>query len=602
MSTDDALQQALKLHLAGDIAAASRAYRRILAAHPKHADALHLLGLTHIQSGRPGAAVPLIEKAIAVNPGLAAFHGNLGTAFLALGKLTEARRAYERAVAIHPGYVDGWRNLGSLCARSDDHVAAADAYERLSQLAGGHDGHALGYLSLSLAVMCEWDRLDGVREPLLAALRTSNAEASPVPPFALVAYDLSPEEWRRAGDRAAAFIKRRALGPQGRAARHQPRPRPDRLRIGYLSEDFHEHATAYLIGEMLEAHDRTRFTTFAYSYGPRDGGAARRRVAAAVDQLVEIGALSPAQAAQRMLDDRIDILVDLKGHTGLARTDILAWRPAPLTIAYLGFPGTFGGDFVDYILADRFVIPEAEEANYSERVICLPHCYQANDSRRPRPAARPAKSACGLPEDAIVLCVFNNSFKIGRAICQAWLDLLAAHPRTILWFIDCHPVAGANLRRAASERGIAADRLVFAPRLPHEQHMMRIGAADLFLDTYPCGGHTTASDALWTGVPVITLAGRTFASRVAGSLLSALGLGELVTGDLASYGALASRLIGDPEELGALRARLVERTIASPVFDGRRIARDIEAAYDRAWETFAAGRAPQGFALDAREP
>ncbi len=599
MTSEQTLQEAVRLHLAGEVAAAARLYRRVLAAHPKHADALHLLGLAHMQTGRPGAALPLLEKAIAQRGDVAAFHGNLGTVLLALGREREARAAYERSVAVDAAYADGWRNLGSLCSRMSDQASAARAYGEAARLGGGRDGEALGYLGLSLASICDWDRLDAVRAQILAAAAGGEEVALPVPPFSMLIHEVGPDLLRRAADRAAAFVRRRARGDRPPPFAHAARPRRARLRVAYLGDDFRDHAIGYLIAETLERHDRDRFEIFAYSYWPADAGAQAKRLRAGVDRFVEIATLAPAAAAQRIFADGIDILVDLKGHTGTARGDIVALRPAPITVNYLGYPGTWGGDCVDYILADRSLIPAEAEPHYAERVVCLPLCYQANDGRRPRPAAPPRKQDFGFDPDSILLCAFHNSFKISREMFGCWLGLLAAHPRAKLWLLEFDSTGSANLRRAAEAAGIAPGRLVFAPRLGQAEHLARIGAADLFLDAYPYGGHTSASDALWAGVPVVTRSGPCFQSRVGASLLGALGLDELIAPDLDSYRALADRLLADTEALARLRKRVTDAAAASPLFSGSRAARDLERAYDAMWERFASGQRPQGFVLPA---
>ncbi len=601
MAGDDIFQQAVRLHTGGDPAGAERLYRRVLASNPRHADALHLSGLARFQQGDPDRAARLIRRAIAYMPNTPPFYGNLGTVLSAMGNAADARAAYEKAVAIDPAYADGWRNLGSLCARMEDHEAAARAYNQLVRLTGGKDGQALGFLGLSMAVLCEWSEMDLLKGVLANVpdwrqSKESGAGLPPVPPFTLVVHDVSPAEFRYRADLTAAFIKAQAL--QGAAPfAHRPYPRRDRLRIGYLSEDFHEHATAYLMAEMLESHDRSRFEIFAYAYDADDGGPMRKRIQNGVEHFVDILRLNQPQSAARIKEDGIDILVDLKGHTGMARTAILPLRPAPILVEYIGFPGTFGGDYIDYIIADRFVVPEDGAADYSERIVRLPLSYQVNDRARPRPATRPEKRDWGLPDDAFVFCSFNNSFKITERMFGIWLDLLRERADSVVWLLDFHPLATAKLRRVAEEQGIDPARLIFAPRVPRDRHLARIGAADLFIDTYPCGAHTTASDALWCGVPVIALAGRSFASRVAGSLLHALGFGELVTADYESYRALISRLAGDAAELAGLRARLAAAVANSPVFDGARFARDLERAYDRMWDIFAAGEKPEGFAV-----
>lgn len=591
-TADQIFRDAVARHQSGDLDGAGRLYKKLLKLSPTHPDGLHLSGLLALQRGEPGKAEKLIRAAIAITPKAPAFHGNLGTAQLHSGRPDDAMASYRRAVELDESFTDGWRNMAALAAQMGDHEQSALAYSTVVRLTGGADGNALGYLGLELAVLCDWDNLPIVREAIGALPSWRTGKALPAPPFSLLVHDLSPAEQRRHADEMAGLIESRA-----KPIPHTPAPRRPRLRLGYLSEDFHDHATAYLLAEALESHDHSRFEVFAYSYGPAADGGARSRLKAACDHWVELGAEPPDASARRIQADGIDILVDLKGHTGLARTGILAARPAPIQVAWLGFPGTFGGTCMDYIVADRFVIPPGAESYYAEQVVRLPACYQPNDSRRPRAATREPKAKWGLPDDAFVIAVFNNSFKINAEAFAVWIAVLQAHPDAVLWFVEFHPTATANLRNMAEAVGIDPARLIFAPRRPQAEHLLRLSAADLFLDTWPCGGHTTASDALWAGVPLVAWTGETFASRVAGSLLHALGFDELITGSQAAYHALAQHLATERGELAELRQRLWQATTTSPLFDGKAFVGPLEAAFDAMWARWEKGEKPQGFDL-----
>jgi protein O-GlcNAc transferase len=589
-TADQLLQDAVKLHMAGDLDGAERLYKSLLKLAPLHPDGLHLSGLAAMQKGRLKDAERLIRGAIAASPKAAAFHGNLATVLMSDGRPDEAMACYRKAVQLDEAYVDGWRNMASLAARTGDHETSALAYSNVVRLTAGADGGALGYLGLELAVLCDWDNLPVVKEAISALPSWRTGKSLPVAPFTLLIHDFSPAEQRRHADEAASLIESRVA-----PLPHEPRARRPRLRLGYLSEDFHDHATAYLLAEALESHDRSRFEIFAYSYGPEDKGAVRARLRDACDHWVEMGALSEPDCAKRIAADGIDILVDLKGHTGQARTGILAARPAPVQVAWLGFPGTFGGTCMDYIIADPYVIPPGAEGDYAEQVVRLPLCYQPNDSRRPRAAPREPKAKWGLPEDSLVVAVFNNTFKINAETLAVWISVLKAQHDAVLWFVDFHPAATASLRAMVSAVGIDPARLIFAPRLPQAEHMARLSAADLFLDTWPCGGHTTASDALWAGVPLVAWAGRTFASRVAGSLLHALGFDEMITESQGAYHALAQHLAKDRNALEQVRQRLWAATLSSPVFDGKAFVGPLEQALDIMWARWEKGEKPKGF-------
>lgn len=367
-----------------------------------------------------------------------------------------------------------------------------------------------------------------------------------------------------------------------------PKPRPQRLRIGYVSADFCNHATSCLMAQLLESHDPERFEIFAYSWSPDDRSALRSRVRTAFNAphggFHEIAHLSDAQAAALIASHGIDIAVDLKGHTQSARPGIFAHRPAPLQVNYLGYPGSMQLPFIDAIVADSVLIEPADEAHYSERVVRLPGSYQCNDNTRTL-GAKPSRTALGLPESGRVLAAMNATFKFTPEVFAIWMRLLRAHPDTVLWM---HAGAAAglavnHLREAACAAGVRPERLVFAPSVSPAEHLTRLQVADLFLDNWPCNAHTTASDALWAGVPVLTCKGNSFASRVGASLLQALGLPELITHDLASYEAQALRLLGQPKKLSALRQKLWHARSATDVFDGVAFARKLEAAYDGMW-------------------
>jgi predicted O-linked N-acetylglucosamine transferase (SPINDLY family) len=361
------------------------------------------------------------------------------------------------------------------------------------------------------------------------------------------------------------------------------------LRIGYVSSDFYDHATAYLIAELIERHDRDRFEIHGYSYGPDSGGAMRARLVSAFDRFTDIDALAHCDAAARIRADDIDILVDLKGHTHRARPKILAFRPAPVQVNYLGFPGTMGAPFIDYIVADDFIVPRDRQTLYAEKLAYLPSCYQPNDTRR-EIAAAPSRAACGLPPQGFVFCGFNNSFKITPTFFAIWMRLLHQVPGSVLWLLESNALVRRNLGAAAAAAGVDPGRLVFAPMLPHGQHLARHRHADLFLDTLPCNAHTTASDALWAGLPVLTCVGETFAGRVAGSIVRAAGLSELVASSPRDYEALALALAREPARLADIRSRLGAGRANLPLFDIAKRTHDLEALYARMAEIWRSGQ------------
>lgn len=366
---------------------------------------------------------------------------------------------------------------------------------------------------------------------------------------------------------------------------------PQRLRVGYLSNDLHQHATCVLMCEVFEHHDRDRFEVFAYSTGRDDGTAMRRRVIKAVEHFVDLQGKPDHQIAQRIADDDLDLLIDLKGYTAGNRMGVLARRPAPLQAAFLGFPGTTGAPFIDYIVGDPLVTPLSHAAHFSEHIAQMPLCYQPNDRQRPRPQPM-TRAEVGLPENAVVLCGFNQAYKITPDVLDAWVDVLNDLPEAVLWLLDWHGQAKPHLLQELAKRGIGAERVFWAPRWDLGKHISRVRLADLFIDTWPCNAHTTASDALWAGLPVVSLMGETFASRVAGSLLNAVGLPELICTDVRQYRRTIVEIARDPARRQALRERLDQAREDSPLFDSERFTRDYEALMVRMIERMRTGMQP----------
>lgn len=452
---------------------------------------------------------------------------------------------------------------------------------------------------------CEWDEFDAWQGRALSAL--SDPAAAALSPFHLLSLPgISAAQQRQCAERwmagrlSASAADRAMLSVEFAAAVVEPVPplhdgAAPRIRLGYLSSDFHQHATALLAVELFEAHDPAHFELHAYSYGADDGHGMRQRLQQRFDHFTDISALDELAAARAIHADGIDILIDLKGYTAGTRTALLTYRPAPVQVSFLGYPGTLGGDFGDYLISDGFVTPPEAAGDYSEALACLPHSYQPH-GRRASPPAPPSRAEAGLPEHALVLCCFNQAWKFTPEVFDIWCGLLAATPDAVLWLLaDKH--AEGNLRREAVQRGVAPHRLVFAPDQPQAQHLARLQLADLVLDTLPYNAHTTASDALWVGVPLLTCAGQTFASRVAGSLLHAVGLPELVTDSLADYAALAFDLCDDRPRLQALRARLAGLRLDAPLFDVSGYTRDLETLYRAMWQRHRDGLAPQALSV-----
>jgi predicted O-linked N-acetylglucosamine transferase (SPINDLY family) len=447
-------------------------------------------------------------------------------------------------------------------------------------------------LLLSQLHSCDWREL----EETSAVLRADVENGKPgVEPFAFLLLSDSAQAQRQCAEAwvAANFP---SPSPLWRGERY----RHNRIRVAYLSADFHEHATAYLMAELFEQHDRERFAVYAISSGPDDGSAMRSRLQRAFEHFIDVRHVGDEQVARRPRELEIDIAIDLKGYTHEGHPEVFAYRPAPVQVNYLGYPGTLGSPHHDYIVADDVVLPPADRRYFTEQVVYVPDCYQVNDRRRAIADRTPARGDLGLPAEGFVFCSFNNNYKITPAMFDVWMRLLQAVDGSVLWLLAANATAPRNLRREAVARGVAPERLVFAPRVDLPAHLARQRVADLFLDTLPCNAHTTASDALWAGLPVLTCAGTTFAGRVAASLLEAAGIPDLVTTSPAEYEALALRLAQDPDALGALRTKLARNRDACPLFDSDRARRHLEDAYTTMWEHAQRGEAPAGFTVPRR--
>lgn len=578
-----------------DKAGAIRMWRSAVAAGRLAAEDLGVAGLAAYEAGRDGEALALFQAAAAENPSVPAFHANAGLILLSDPmRRAAAVESLNRALALDPNHVGALLNLGAICLDGKRFPEALSFFRRVLSKAPENVTARLGAINASRQI-CQWG---AVEEEEAAIAHLLERTGTPISPFILLSSHVSPADHLHA---ARLFTRSLRFSPADRLPPPPPADPSRPIRIGYLSSDLYHHATAFLAVELFERHDRSAFTLHAYSHGPDDGSAMRRRVVAAFDHFVEVGHLSAVEAARRIRADGIDILVDLKGYTLGCRTEILALRPAPVQVSFLGYPGTMGADFMDYIIGDRVVTPLALAGDYDEKIVQLPGAYQPNDSRRAIAETVPSRAACGLPEDGFVFCCFNNTYKITPALFRLWMRLLAQVPGSVLWLFEANPAARDNLAYEAASAGIDPDRLIFAPRMDLADHLARHAHADLFLDTLPYNAHTTASDALWCGVPVLTCMGESFAARVAASLLSAVGLPELITTSLADYEALALALARDPARLAALKAHLKANRGSAPLFDAGAFTRGLEAAFTRMHALRQAGKAPEAIIVSGAD-
>jgi protein O-GlcNAc transferase len=565
------------------------AYGQAAGLRQNYVDAISNAGIVLQELGRAREAIDLYGLLIKLMPAHADAYNNLGTALLVEGHVEEARAAFEQALTHRPDFPEALYNLGNAWRELGNLTEAIAAYRSGLRVRPDY-ADAFSQLMYHRAQACDWDNFEADQAKLIDMARRGVR----VPPFYLLSTPASASDQLRCAQHWIEPIR----PPAEAVFEHEPLAAKERIRLGYLSGDFHQHATAQLMAELFERHDRDRFEVFAYSYGPDDQSPMRARLARGFDRFVDIRALSHREAAERIQADKVDILVDLKGYTHNARPAISAYRPAPVQVSYLGYPATTGADFIDYIIVDPFVVPADQQSFFSERLVHLPCSYQVNDRRREISGPGASRGDCGLPAEGLVFCSFNNSYKISPLFFDIWMRLLRAVPGSVLWLLETNGLVKGHLRSEAEKRGIDATRLIFAPVVPPVEHLERHRHADLFLDTLPCNAHTTASDALWAGLPVLTCCGETFAGRVAGSLLTAIGMPQLITRSPGEYEQVALTLASAPHRLVALRQELEKKRDVSSLFDLPKCAGNIEAAYLRMWQTWLAGRKPVAFSID----
>jgi len=581
----------LALHELKRFEEALASYDRALTVRPDSAEALSNRGNTLQELKRFEEALASYDRALTLRPDYAAALSNRGNTLKELKRFEEALASYDRALAVRPDSAEAHSNRGVTLYTLKRFEEALASYDRALAMKPD-DAHALSGIADCVNKLCNWRRTTDVADKVIAQILEKK---SIIYPFTLLGYSGDPSLQLQC---ARNYVADRVptLSPTLWAG---PIWRNNKVRVAYLSADFHQHATAYLMAELFELHDRSRFEIIGVSYGIDDKSEMRKRLVAAFDQFHDVLRKSDEEVAKLLHDLRIDIAIDLKGYTQDFRFGILAYRPAPIQASYLGFPGTIGAEFIDYIIADKTVAPFEHQVFYTEKIVHLPDCYQVNDTKRRIAERTPTRQETGLPDNGFVFCCFNNNWKITPDIFRVWMRLLHVVEGSVLWLLGDNKSAERNLRMEAQACGIDPARLVFASRLPLEGHLARHRVADLFLDTLPVNAHTTASDALWAGLPVVTRLGESFAGRVAASLLNAVGLSELVTHSIEDYAALALRLAKDPSLLAGYRNQLAKNRLTHPLFDTDRFRRHIEASYLQMWEIWQRGEQPRSFAVEA---
>jgi protein O-GlcNAc transferase len=564
-------------------------YAASLSIKPEFAQALYQRGAALRDLKRHEQALAAYTAALAIKPDYAEALCDRGNTLLELGRYEEAIANYSQASEIRPDLTEVLYNQGIALSALGRHEAAAQQFARLLHVEPDF-AYARGELFYSQLHCCNWtdyaNQVQRIKRDTAAGKRAAT-------PFAFLSVSDAPPQQLRC---AQTYCKDKCT-PSGSAPWTGEPYRHDALRIAYISADFFNHATAYLTAELFELHDKSRFQTYAISLGASRKDQMRARLESAFDRFVDVRHRSDREVAGLLRELEIDIAVDLKGYTQGCRPNILAFRPAPIQVNYLGYPGTMGAPFIDYILADRFVIPDGERAFYSENIVRLPDTYQPNDSKRRIGSEIVTRQDAGLPEECFVFCSFVSHYKITPQVFDCWMSILVKVEHSVLWLLAGNEEAMRNLRHRAEIRGVTAHRLVFAPRMRLEPHLARHRLAGLFLDTLPVNAHTTASDALWAGLPLVTRLGSGFAGRVAGSLLNALGLPELIAETQEDYEALAVNLARDVNRLAEIRAKLARNRGTHPLFDTDRLRRCLESAYETMTQRHQRGEPPVSFSV-----
>lgn len=573
---------------------------------PNHFGSLHYLGVICYQLGDYDIAFNLISQAIRINPNVASAHANLGLVLQKLNRPNDALTSYEKALAINPDSAEVYNNRSSALKelkRPTDALRSCDQALRLNPRYG--EAHisrgnalvdlkrfteAIAAYSKALEILpnrefllgtllhnkmriCDWtdfsDGLSRLQENISRGIRASN-------PFPVLALTDNPERQHQA---ARIFVNAR-FGQITSTPRSFKQGSNQKIRIGYYSADFRAHAVSYLIADLIKTHNRDKFEVIGFSFSPRTNDPTQLKILSYFDKIYDITPLSDKHAALLSRNVEVDIAIDLGGHTQNARSGLFAERCAPVQVNYLGYPGTLGASYIDYIIADKVVIPTTDQKFFSEKIVYLPHSFHASDSTRKISSRIFSRQELKLPESDFVFCCFNNSYKITPATFESWMRILCAVTGSVLWLYADDPAAIENLKREAERRGVSGDRLIFASTMAYDDYLARYRSADLFLDTLPYNGGTTASDALWAGLPVLTCMGVSFASRMAASMLIALDLPELVTRSSADYECAAIELARNAETLKSVKMKLDRNRTTAPLFDGNRFARNIESAYE----------------------
>jgi protein O-GlcNAc transferase len=567
-------------------------YEKAIGLIPNSPGILNNLGNLYKLVGQLEKSVKYYHGALKYETKSSLIYSNLGASLIMQGKYQDAIKAFNEAIKYDDTNSLAYYNLGLLYSLSKELALSAVNLKKALKISPSFD-QALSLYTLVLMQICDWKefQLQALKLDRINAAKRKKGQLINETPFLNVSRNQNPKENFIVAQSKSLRAKKAVSGliPPFSFIKTVKK----RIRIGYLSRDYYDHPTAYLILNLFKLHNRKGFEVYVYSYGPDDKSQYLKKIKADCDKFIDISKLSFVEAAQKINADEIDILVDLKGHTQETKLEILALKPSPIQIHYLGFPGTIGADYIDYIVADKIVIPQKDKKYYSEKIIYLPNCYQINDDQRQISEKKYKRADFGLPENAFVFSSFNNTFKITPETFKAWVEILKNVPGSVLWIIQSNRFAQENLKKTMLDYKIDPKRLITAKRLPNEEHLARISLSNLGLDTFTYNGHTTTSDSLWAGVPVVTLQGKHFASRVASSILTAIGLPELITHSSNQYIKLATELALNKSKLDKIKNDLSQNRLKAPLFNTEKFVLNLEKAYEKVWQNYLSGAKPK---------
>jgi len=568
----------------GRIKDSIESYKQAIKLNPNFFQSYNNLGNSLKQQGDIFEAIEMYNKAILIEPSYVDAYNNLGICLQEQGLVDESIKVYQTALNLNPNFADALYNLGVIMKEKKNLSISIDLFSRALSSKPDFEPAQAEKMHQS-SYICNWDEIkDNIK--LISNLGINKKF---VPPFSLLSLEDNPQNHKK---RSQIYAKAKFLN-KPIPFKNEPLSLKKRIRIGYFSADFHDHATMYLMSKVFKLHDRKKFEIYAYSIGPKKDDFMRENLIHSVDVFDDVSQMSDRDVALLARQDEIDIAVDLKGYTHKSRPGIFGFRAAPIQINYLGYPGTMGADFIDYIIADRIIIPEELRDCYSEEIIYMPNSYQPNNNERAISTREITKSDMGLPENSFVFCSFNNSYKITPKEFDIWMNILKRVEGSVLWLLKSNEWAETNLKKEAQDRGVNSSRIVFANKLPHKEHLRRLQLADLFIDTFNVNAHTTASDALWAGVPVVTKIGKGFAARVAASLLNAVGLPELITNNAKNYETLILDLASTPDKLTKIKKKLSINRLSYPLFDSEKYTKNLENGYEQTYQNYINKRKPK---------